>query len=188
MAYQTVPIMDKTQRLAKQMVMVLGICILPNITIVSAQDNVGDAKAAAKPFFNTLTKDFLNPPSEAMPKVYWHWIKGNISKAGITADLESMHRVGIGGVQLFPAIGMGDVEGPVLFDTPEWWEMIRHTGAECERLGIELAVHNCAGWTQAGGPWVKPEQSMQEVTWSKTYVTGPVKFSERLKQPPTKKE
>ena len=188
MACQTVPNMDKTQRLAKQMVMVLGICILPNITIVSAQDNVGDAKAAAKPFFNTLTKDFLNPPSEAMPKVYWHWIKGNISKAGITADLESMHRVGIGGVQLFPAIGMGDVEGPVLFDTPEWWEMIRHTGAECERLGIELAVHNCAGWTQAGGPWVKPEQSMQEVTWSKTYVTGPVKFSERLKQPPTKKE
>ena len=131
----------------------------------------------------------MNPPSEAKPKVYWHWMKGNISKEGITADLESMYRVGIGGVQLFSAIGLAGgstIDGPVTFDTPEWWEMIRHAGAECERLGIEFVAHNCAGWTQSGGPWIKPEQSMQELTWSKTYVTGPVKFSAPLTQPPTK--
>jgi hypothetical protein len=136
---------------------------------------------------DTLVTAFLNPPGEAKPKVIWHWINGNISKEGITADLESMQRVGIGGVQLFSDVRVGTiVKGMVEFNTPEWWEMIRHTGAECERLGIELIVHNCAGWSQSGGPWITPEQSMQELTWSKTHVTGPVKFSGRLMQPSTK--
>ena len=35
-----------------------------------------------------LSESFLNPPTDARPWVYWFWINGNITKEGITADLE----------------------------------------------------------------------------------------------------
>ena len=47
----------------------------------------------------------MNPPQEARPQVWWHWIDGNISREGIKADLEWMHRSGIGGFHQFDAGG-----------------------------------------------------------------------------------
>src|SRR5512135_2964498 len=55
-----------------------------------------------------LARGFKAPPPSARPWVFWFWINGNISKEGITADLEAMHRVGIGGVLWM------EVSGP-------WW-------------------------------------------------------------------
>src|SRR5689334_1382404 len=48
-----------------------------------------------------LTEGFANPPSSARPRVWWHWMNGNITEEGLTRDLEWMHRVGLGGVQTF---------------------------------------------------------------------------------------
>ena len=42
-----------------------------------------------------LELEFQKPPDEARPWVYWFWLNGNITKEGITADLEAMKRVGI---------------------------------------------------------------------------------------------
>ena len=42
---------------------------------------------------------------------------------------------------------------------------------EANRLGLELCVHNCAGWSSSGGPWNSPEHSMQ-VVMTETQVTG----------------
>ncbi|NSW95203.1 MAG: hypothetical protein HPY62_10905, partial [Bacteroidales bacterium] len=50
-----------------------------------------------------LEAGFLNPPDEARPRVWWHWMNGNITKEGIRADLEWMRRVGIRGFQNFDA-------------------------------------------------------------------------------------
>jgi hypothetical protein len=47
---------------------------------------------------NKLAKNFVTPPDEARIWVYWFWLNGNINRGGITADLEAMKRVGIGGV------------------------------------------------------------------------------------------
>ncbi|MCX6619921.1 MAG: glycosyl hydrolase, partial [Acidobacteria bacterium] len=41
----------------------------------------------------------------------------------------------------------------------------------------------CPGWSQSGGPWVKPEQSMRFVTMSETRLTGPAAFTARLPAP-----
>ena len=64
--------------------------------------------------------------------------------------------------------------------------MFKHAVTEADRLGLQLCMHNCAGWSSSGGPWNTPEHAMQFVTTSETRVTGPTQFAEVLPQPPTK--
>jgi hypothetical protein len=52
---------------------------------------------------DSLYTNFQTPPGTAKPRVWWHWMNGNITKEGITKDLELMKRVGIGGFQNFDA-------------------------------------------------------------------------------------
>src|ERR1700693_2733007 len=90
---------------------------------------------------DNLEQEFRNPPVSAKPRVWWHWMSGNVSKDGITADLEWMHRVGIGGMQMFDGdLGVARyVDKPVIWMTPEWKDAFRHAGAEAERLGLEMS-------------------------------------------------
>jgi hypothetical protein len=134
---------------------------------------------------DSLADGFGAPPASARPQIWWHWMNGNVTKAGITADLEAMQRVGIGGAQIFNA-GEGIPAGPVKFNSAEWHEMFKFAGQEANRLGLELCLHNCAGWSSSGGPWNTPEHSMQRVTISETNVAGAQKFSGTLAQPPTR--
>jgi hypothetical protein len=112
---------------------------------------------------------------------------GNISKEGITLDLEWMNRVGIGGVQVFDAgMGVGQyVDHRIDFMTPEWRDMLRHAAAECDRLGLEMGMHSSAGWSETGGPWVRPEAAMKKYVWSETRVQGPASFDDVLPRPPS---
>jgi hypothetical protein len=119
---------------------------------------------------DALRSGFETPPDEAKPRTWWHWVSGNISKEGITLDLEAMKRVGIAEAQVFN-VDQGPT-GPVRTLSPEWNELTKFAIQEADRLGIELAFENCAGWSTSGGPWVTPEQSMQQVYWSKTSVAG----------------
>lgn len=129
-----------------------------------------------------LETGFRNPPFSARPHTWWHWMNGNVSKAGLTADLEAMKKAGLGGAQMF-AVDVGLPAGPVPYMSPQWREMIKHAVKEADRLGLELCIHNCAGWSSSGGPWVKPEHAMQALTWSETTVRGPQKFIGTLPQP-----
>ena len=95
-----------------------------------------------------------------------------------------MKRVGIGGV-LIMEVDQGAPVGPVDFMSSSWRELFQHVVAEARRLGLEVNMNNDAGWNGSGGPWIKPEQSMQKVVWSETDVTGPRRFEEPLPQPPT---
>lgn len=74
-------------------------------------------------------------------------MNGKVNKAGITADLEAMQRVGIGGIQIFNA-GEGIPAGPVKFNSPEWHEMFKLAVQEADRLGIEVCLHNVASLDQ----------------------------------------
>src|SRR3954470_24098312 len=134
---------------------------------------------------SSLEKSFLYPPAQSKPHTWWHWMNGNVTKEGITLDLEAMHRVGVGGAQIFVA-DCGIPAGDVPFMSPQFREMNKHAAWEADRLGMELCVHNCAGWSSSGGPWVTPEHAMQFVVTSETHVSGPAKFDEELPQPPTK--
>lgn len=134
---------------------------------------------------DSLEEGFRNPPNSAKPHTWWHWVNDNISKEGITADLEAMKRVGIGGAQIFN-VDVGVPSGGVTFMSDRWREMIVHAIKEANRLGIELCIHNCAGWSSSGGPWVKPEHAMLIVVTRAVQVRGPVRFSDMLPQPETR--
>ena len=133
-----------------------------------------------------LEQGFKHPPDSAKPFAWWHWMSGNVTEAGITADLEWMHRVGIGGMQMFDG-DMGAplfVDKPLIWMTPEWKSALRHAAAEAERLHMQMAMAASGGWSETAGPWVKPEQGMKRYVWSETVVDGPAHFSGKLNQPP----
>ena len=143
----------------------------------------------------SLESGFENPPDSARPRVWWHWMNGNVTREGITLDLEWMKRVGIGGVQNFDAnignIRAGQQEMPqyvekrIVYHSPEWKELLRHAAAECDRLGLEMTMHTSGGWSETGGPWVKPEEAMKKLVWSETRVEGPRKLQATLAPPPS---
>jgi hypothetical protein len=133
-----------------------------------------------------LEANFKNPPASAKPKTWMHAMSSNMTKEGMTKDLESMEKVGIGGLLLFN-ITQGIPNGPVKYNSDEHHEIIKHAAAECERLGLSFGVHNCDGWTSSGGPWITPEQSMKMVAYSETLVKGGKNIEVQLAEP-TKRE
>jgi hypothetical protein len=134
----------------------------------------------------SLEQGFAAPPDSAKPRVWWHWTGSNVTKEGITKDLEWMKRVGIGGMHMADgSSGSGQtVEPKIPFFTPEWFDAVHHAAAEADRLGLEMTIFSSAGWSETGGPWVKPEEAMKKLVWSTTDVQGPLKFSDKLQQPP----
>lgn len=120
---------------------------------------------------SVVEKEFTHLSNDAKPYTYWFWMNGNITKEGITKDLEAMHRVGIGGVFNLEG-GTGIPKGPVTYLSPEWSELKAHAIKEAGRLGIEYVMHNCPGWSSSGGPWITSEYSMQQLTWSEVNVSG----------------
>jgi hypothetical protein len=133
-----------------------------------------------------LETAFLNPPAQARPRVWWHWMNGNITKDGIHKDLEWMKRVGIGGFQNFDAnIATPQiVDKRLAFMTPEWKDAFRFAASEADRLGLEMAIASSPGFSVTGGPWVKPEDAMKKIAWSETVVQGGRAFRGKLARPP----
>ncbi len=147
--------------------------------------NLSAASAINSATSQNLSAGFLNPPDDARPWVYWFWINGNITREGITADLEAMQRVGIGGVLIMEVDG--SPQGPVAFGTNTWQEMFRFACQEAARLGLEINMNDGAGWTGSGGPWNTAENSMQQVLYSEVLVDGGKQFNEELPNPKIRK-
>jgi hypothetical protein len=133
-----------------------------------------------------LDSAFRHPPREARPWVYWMWMDGNVSREGITADLEAMQRAGIGGV-IIMEVDVGIPKGPVKFMSAEWRQLFKHAVKEAERLELQITLNAGPGWTGSGGPWVEPVQSMQHIVASAIEVVGPTNFSAVLPRPTPRK-
>jgi hypothetical protein len=137
---------------------------------------------SAASFAGLSPDEFRSPPPGARPHTWWHWMNGNVTKDGITADLEAMARVGIGGVQIFDA-GLAIPKGPVAFASDAWYDCLAHANREAKRLGLELCIANCSGWTSSAGPWITPELSMKYVTNTTVVVKGGERFVGSLPAP-----
>ena len=116
---------------------------------------------------------FANPARTYAPYVWWHWMSGNVTKEGITADLEALAGNGLAGAMMFDA-SCHIPKGPITFGTHEYFDCIRHAAKEAKRLGLVLGIANGTGWANSGGPWVTPAESMKYTTCSETPVKGPV--------------
>ena len=128
---------------------------------------------------------FRDPPPSAKPHTWYHLMNGNVTKEGITRDFEALAEAGIGGATLID-VGFGVPEGDVEFNSEEWLEIVEHAASEAHRLGLEMCLENCSGWSAAGGPWMTPDLAMKSLVWTETKATGPDAFWGRL--PRTEKD
>ncbi len=133
-----------------------------------------------------LAHSFREPPEAARPGAYWYFMDGNLSREGMTRDLESMKAAGMGHV-VFLEVNVGVPRGPVDFLSAPWQDLFVHAVREAERLGIEIILGSGPGWTGSGGPWVKPEQSMQHLVASPVEVQGPGRFTGTLPVAPPRR-
>jgi (4-O-methyl)-D-glucuronate---lignin esterase len=136
---------------------------------------------------DALSRGFADPPDSARPRVWWHWMSGNVTKEGIKADLEWMKRAGIAGFQNFDA-GLDTpqiVEKRLVYMTPEWKEAFRYAAALADQLNLEMSIAGSPGWSESGGPWVTPAQAMKKYVWSETRLEGGRRFSGVLPKPPS---
>ena len=133
-----------------------------------------------------LSLQFAKPPATARPWVYWFWNNGNVTKAGITADLEAMQRAGVGGVIIMDVVErFAPPPGTADFMSAEWQDLFQFAVAEAHRLGLEINMTNGPGWCGSSGPWITPELSMLMLVTTNQAVTGPFHFSASQARPDT---
>lgn len=107
-----------------------------------------------------LWSGFANPPDSAKPWCYWLWMNGHADRKTITGDLESISRLGFGGV-LF-----GDIRGywnddrhvvnpPAEIDVmgDAWQNLLVHSVREAARLGLEFSLNVSSSGGKLDGPW-----------------------------------
>jgi hypothetical protein len=129
--------------------------------------------------FDSLANNFMKPPINAKPYVWWHWMGSNFSKSGITKDLEAMKKMGIGGATIFNlSSAVQESHVPTLnnpwpnqtYRSPAYWAAITHAVAEAKRLGLEIGIHNTVGYSTTGGPWITEERAMKKLVWTKQII------------------
>ncbi|WP_346238570.1 glycosyl hydrolase [Niabella insulamsoli] len=158
------------------------------VLLAIAFTGLGLTAWAQKNDHKSLTQIFDTPPASAKPWVLWYWMHAAVSKEGITADLEGMKKVGIAGAYLvciFDTTSKIPYPDPARQLSPQWWSLVNHAMKECKRLDLKLAFHVSDGFALAGGPWINPEQSMQKLVWTKTYVKAGNADDIKLEQPET---
>jgi len=134
-----------------------------------------------------LRAGFEYPPNSARPRVWWHWMNGNITQEGADLDLAWMKSVGVGGIDIIsgslpePSV----VKPPVLFMDDQWKNIFRREVASARASGMEVSIDGAPGWSETGGPWVTPEHAMKKYVWSETQVIGGKPFGGILPKPPS---
>ena len=132
--------------------------------------------------FQELRKNFKSPTIQYRPETWFHLNGNNISKEGLTLDLEAIKEAGLQGIHLFNKSGQPYPNvNQIKILSPEWEAMIRHAADECKRLGLKFTMQNCPGWSMTGGPWVPAAEAQREIVESVYRLTGGSTFNEILK-------
>lgn len=135
---------------------------------------------------NKLWEGFINPPQESRPRIWWHWLNGNITANGVQKDLEWMHRIGLGGFHNFdtnqftPQI----VTNRLDYMSAPWKLLYKDMITKADSLGFEMGIAGSPGWSESGGPWVSLRESMKKIVWSETDIKGTTSYNGKLPQPP----
>ena len=134
------------------------------------------AADGATPSPDRLQQLFDAPPQSRGANAWWHWQGANVTKSGITRDLEAMKDAGLSGATIFNIQDIGwDCEERMAtplcpgmeYMNDKWWDLVVFAVSEAKRLGLELGIHNCPGYSTSGGPWITPELGMKKLVWAK---------------------
>ena len=162
--------MKKINRLPSASLLVLSTVVTIYAVLTGCQSGKNENTGMDS---DVLDAGFLDPPKEYHPETWFHINGNNISKEGLTKDLEAIKYAGLQGIQLFNKSGAVYPNVPqTKILSPEWEKMIGHAASECLRLGLKFTMQNCPGWSEAGGPWVPIEEAQRELVESVTRVEG----------------
>ena len=132
---------------------------------------------------SSLAMGFVNPPDSIQTSIYWYWMSDNISRDGVIKDLHAMKQIGINRAFIgnigYPSTPYGKVK---LF-SDEWWDILHTALKTASELNIEIGIFNSPGWSQSGGPWIKPAQSMRYLTATELAVRGGKRLNVQLQTP-----
>ncbi|MGM5470143.1 glycosyl hydrolase [Flavobacteriaceae bacterium LMO-SS05] len=132
-------------------------------------------QAQKKPPSVNLERNFVNPPDSIRPYVYWYWLNDHISVEGAIADLKAMKEIGIGGA-FIGNIGLTEAEGTsygtVKLFSDTWWDATLSAIRYASKQDFTIGMFNGPGWSQSGGPWIDPHDSMRYISANKTSVRG----------------
>jgi hypothetical protein len=156
------------------------------LALAAAMMGLALSAAAEDPSPKDLASGFANPPDAARPGVYWYFMDGNQDREAMTADLESMHQVGLRKA-VFLEVNVDVPQGPVDFMSEKWQENFAHAVHTADRLGMEIILGTGPGWSGSGGSWIVPARSMQHLRSSSVQATGPGPFKGKLPVPPPRK-
>jgi len=126
---------------------------------------------------------FQTPPKAVRPETWFHFIGGNVAEKGIVADLDAIQAAGISGIQFFHGQFGGPWPGvaPQIKCLSEPWDgLVGRLADECRARGLSFKMQNCPGWAMSGGPWIKPENAMRKLAYSRTDVKGGAKVMLKL--------
>jgi hypothetical protein len=121
----------------------------------------------------SLRQSFLTPPDSIRVGCYYYWVNEHVDPKGVVADLQWMKQNGITLAFLATDIRNrtrwerpweGETFGKNKFQSKLWWKNLRTALKTAGELGIEMGIFNCPGWSQSGGPWIKPEETMRNWT------------------------
>jgi hypothetical protein len=129
---------------------------------------------------NLIESHFRQIPDEQKLAVYWYWMSDNISKEGVVKDLKAMKKAGINRAYIGNIFASEIPRGKVKIFSTEWWGVLHTALKTATELNIEIGLFNCPGWSQSGGPWIKPSQSMRYLASSQVRVKGPLKYHQLL--------
>lgn len=159
-----------------------------NAQVVGA---IPDTARLQQPFGVLDTQTFSHPDKIFYPETWFHFLNGSIGKSGITTDLQAIADAGITGISFFHG-QQGDrkdwpgTEEHIECLSPKWEELLNHTAKEAKRMGLRFSIQTCPGWAMSGGPWVKPEQSMRHLAYTRLDVVGGDSMVQaKLKSPQT---
>lgn len=166
---------------SKKSILYFSVAVLSVVAACNIQNKV--VKNAENTLYSSLEKTFISSPDTIQTSIYWYWMSDNISKEGVIKDLHSMKSVGINRAFIgnigYATTPYGNVK---LFST-EWWDILHTALKTATELNIEIGIFNSPGWSQSGGPWVKPQQSMRYLVSSETHVKGGRFFNAKLPKP-----
>lgn len=165
----------KNRNIFRLFLLNISLLITGTLCLSAQKKHLPSANEINKSFDQQDVEAFKTPPRLYYPETWFHYIGGNVSHEGITADLEAIAEAGISGIQLFHGQFGGEwpgVQPQITSLSPLWDNAVKHTAEECRRLGLRFTMQNCPGWAMSGGPWIEPSNAMRHLAWSRTDVTG----------------
>ncbi|MDR2469667.1 MAG: glycoside hydrolase family 2, partial [Tannerella sp.] len=133
--------------------------------------------------FDRLADSFQQPDDSVRLRLFWYWMSDNVSQEGIERDLEAIKAAGIGSLFIGNIGGEQVPYGKVKLMSDDWWAALHTAMKKAAELDIEVGMFNSPGWSQSGGPWIKPQQSMRRIVSTSAQIEGGKHVSLKLASP-----